>query len=173
MSLIIAAILALATAFYIAYPLLAGTTRWVPRTTPKARRLEELFSQRESTYAAIKELDFEYQIGNLTDQDYRELRERYEQKAISLLRNIDEAQQKDDLDERIERQVQALRKHRLREPAPEKGKAAASCPQCGSPLKQGAKFCSECGAALSLFCPSCGAPREVGDRFCSVCGVKL
>src|SRR5438270_906980 len=37
----------------------------------------------------------------------------------------------------------------------------------------GAKFCMECGAALSTSCPDCGHLTVPGQNFCSDCGAAL
>ena len=49
------------------------------------------------------------------------------------------------------------------------------CPECGSPVAPGAKFCSNCGAkqAGSAVCPGCGQPTAPGMKFCANCGQKL
>ena len=47
------------------------------------------------------------------------------------------------------------------------------CASCGSENKPGAKFCSACGAALTLRCQGCGAAVEPGARFCSECGLAV
>ncbi len=46
------------------------------------------------------------------------------------------------------------------------------CSGCGATPAPGAKFCAECGVALTAACPGCGAPRS-GGRFCSECGAGL
>jgi predicted ATPase/class 3 adenylate cyclase len=48
-----------------------------------------------------------------------------------------------------------------------------ACANCGAKNREGAKFCSECGAALMLSCPACGAPNEAGAKFCNECGTPL
>ena len=76
------------------------------------------------------------------------------------------------------------------------------CPKCGSEMKKGLKFCSECGASLAVqkkkcikcgaeinedmkFCPECGANQAqpvcpkcgykaaAGQKFCPECGTSL
>ncbi|HUW14089.1 MAG TPA: zinc ribbon domain-containing protein [Anaerolineae bacterium] len=50
--------------------------------------------------------------------------------------------------------------------------AAASCADCGHPLREGAKFCDKCGAAVALpaVCAECGAALRSGAKFCANCG---
>jgi predicted nucleic acid-binding Zn ribbon protein len=51
--------------------------------------------------------------------------------------------------------------------------AATACPSCGTALKSGAKFCSQCGAkTATAVCASCGAALKAGAKFCSGCGTK-
>lgn len=47
------------------------------------------------------------------------------------------------------------------------------CPMCNAETKQGARFCTACGAQLPLVCRTCGATNLPGDRFCAGCGVGL
>src|SRR5581483_10696876 len=47
------------------------------------------------------------------------------------------------------------------------------CSSCGHENPSGAKFCAECGSALTLSCPSCGHAYRAGDRFCVECGTAL
>ena len=52
-------------------------------------RLESLLSRRDSAYDAIRDLDFEYRLGNLSEADYLELRERYRERAAGVLRRLE------------------------------------------------------------------------------------
>src|SRR5215831_6963656 len=47
------------------------------------------------------------------------------------------------------------------------------CASCRAELREGSKFCDECGAPVSAQCPSCGAENRPGAKFCSECGTKL
>jgi class 3 adenylate cyclase/tetratricopeptide (TPR) repeat protein len=44
---------------------------------------------------------------------------------------------------------------------------------CGSENRAGRRFCSECGAALSVPCAACGFANEGDDKFCGGCGQSL
>jgi len=65
--------------------------------------------------------------------------------------------------------------------APVKGEI--SCPNCGTGLRLGAKFCGHCGKTIAVqvsiptssptYCPSCGGPLRPGARFCGVCGYNM
>lgn len=50
----------------------------------------------------------------------------------------------------------------------------ATCGACGKLNVAGAKFCSECGSALTdLFCPKCGRKVSSDTNFCPQCGKRL
>ncbi|HEY2773885.1 MAG TPA: adenylate/guanylate cyclase domain-containing protein [Candidatus Binatia bacterium] len=44
------------------------------------------------------------------------------------------------------------------------------CPQCQFDNPEAAKFCQECGTALTLRCASCGTALAAGAKFCVHCG---
>ncbi len=46
------------------------------------------------------------------------------------------------------------------------------CTKCGQPLKDGATFCGQCGAAV-LRCPKCGQLLPDGSMFCGACGAAV
>ena len=48
-----------------------------------------------------------------------------------------------------------------------------TCPNCGKPSGEG-KFCNNCGANLSLNkCPNCGSKVAAGVKFCGECGSRV
>ena len=136
MTLIIALVLAVATFAFIVYPLFK-------RRPPSAdsvedEKLQELHSNRDTTYSMLKELEFDFQAGTLTEEDYRDLEARYKRKAISVLKKIDGLEKGTDIDEEVERQVRELRQSKGR-----------FCPQCGASCQEDDRFCSRCGTSLS------------------------
>ena len=47
------------------------------------------------------------------------------------------------------------------------------CPSCRAEIREGGKFCNQCGAALPPRCFSCGHINAPSSKFCSECGLKL
>ena len=85
----------------------------------------------------LKELEFEFQSGILTEGDYRELEARYKGRAISILKDIDNLGKETEVEEEIEKQVLELRQGKGR-----------FCPQCGVRCRESDRFCSHCGTNL-------------------------
>ena len=51
--------------------------------------------------------------------------------------------------------------------------STVKCPNCGNAVPASAKFCPECGYALSRRCPKCGTVFSGSPKFCPGCGEKL
>jgi cytochrome c-type biogenesis protein CcmF len=117
------------------------------------RALDALHKQRDAAYDAIRDLDFDFQLGKLSQSDYVTLREKYKTRAALALQQIDVAVSDDGaLDAQIEAQVAQLRTHPNRDDAIERevvhSRAALRCVNCGTPYRAGDRFCARCGAKL-------------------------
>ncbi len=138
MSIFVAILLTVAAFGYVAYPLLRGHRRAASAVTAGNERVDGLLTRRDTTYSMLKELEFDYQTGLLTEEDYRDLDNRYRDKAISILKDIDHARDSgDDAGDVIERQVAELRRQKQR-----------FCSQCGVAVRPADSFCANCGASL-------------------------
>lgn len=50
----------------------------------------------------------------------------------------------------------------------------ATCPSCHAAVREGAKFCDECGAKLGpAHCANCNAELRSGAKFCDECGTPV
>lgn len=136
MIVFVALVLAVLTFAFIVYPLLKQKSPSVDSVEDE--KLQELRSNRDTTYSMLKELEFDFQSGILTGEDYRDLEARYKRKAISLLRDISDLEKGSGVEEEIERQVLELRRSKGR-----------FCPQCGAGCQEDDRFCSRCGTSLS------------------------
>lgn len=136
MTAFIGILLTVLTFAFITYPLFKQKSPSVDSV--KDEKLQELLSNRDTTYSMLKELEFDFQSGILTGEDYRDLEARYKRKAISLLRDINDLEKGTEVEEEIERQVLELRQSKGR-----------FCPQCGAKCQEDDRFCSRCGTSLS------------------------
>jgi hypothetical protein len=75
-------------AAFIAFPLLSPSEEPEFPSEPEsqATRWEK---QKTDAYAALKEAEFDLQMGKLTDVDYQSLREKYEARALEALAQLD------------------------------------------------------------------------------------
>lgn len=182
METIAAAVMALAAFALVGYPLLQRRAEPETAQTADNPQREALLSGREATYGAIKELDFEHELGNLSPADYQKLREHYRRRAAGILRELDEAslgptapaadqaRPEGGTEEEIEQAVRLVRQSRAKGT---RRPRAAPCPYCGEEAQPQDRYCVACGSPLQQRCAGCGAPYEKGDRFCRHCGAGL
>lgn len=164
MALVVALALTVAAFIYVVYPLYRGR---IQRAVPESPELKELAARRDAIYASIKELQFDKELGNLSDQDYQELAEKYKHKAASVLKELDATGERAPLEKRLEKEIRAVRQTR------KVAGASFTCRHCGHEERAGARFCSQCGQPLALLCPRCETPYTPEDRFCASCGASL
>ncbi len=120
-------LIALATlyAFLPLWQRLTGET--VERDFASAER-ERRLRQKADAYAAIKEAEFDYESGKLTDTDLEYLRNKFSQQAMEAIAA---------LDDRPKAAVGGTKAGRV-----------AFCPSCGKGVTSKAKFCGVCGKSL-------------------------
>ncbi len=135
MTVFIVVLLTVLTFAFIVYPFFRQKFGAVDSSQDS--KLQELHSRRDTTYSMLKELEFDYQSGILTEEDYQDLQKRYKRKGVSILKNIDHVREGTDLDDEVEKQVMALRRTEGR-----------FCPQCGEKHQADDRFCSSCGTRL-------------------------
>lgn len=66
-----------------------------------------LGEQEQAARSALQEVEFDYQLGNIADPDYRVLRERYMQRAALALK--ERYQREQEIDEEIDARLRALK----------------------------------------------------------------
>lgn len=78
---------------------------WNPALTASPTR--ELSEEESAARAALHEVELEYQLGNLTETDYRSLRERYLRRALLAIKERHTREK--ELDALIEERLRLLR----------------------------------------------------------------
>lgn len=129
-------------------------------------RLDRLVGERDAAYRGIKELEFEYELGNLSESDYRSLRERYRSEAAVTLRELDAATAGGG-------EAAAGPAGSAEPAAADSIEAELSCPSCGREVGAGDRYCWSCGGQLGRQCGSCGGLVQAGHQFCGSCGARL
>ncbi len=105
MPLLIAALLALSAALIVLYPLLGLERNAAPESAPG--QVAAAAERERQARQALREVEFDYTLGNLEGDDYAELRGRYEERALAALKTRYVREQ--ELDAQIERRLDALR----------------------------------------------------------------
>ncbi len=142
----------------IAWPFFGRQLRGDSR--PKAAQpWDSLVSQRDTAYQALKELEFEYNLGNLSDADYSDLRERYRSQAAGILQKLETEMNRPDPGD-LPANISADTPH-------------MACPFCSEDVEAADTYCWRCGKQLGERCPDCGEPLLEDDRFCAGCGRNL
>ncbi len=128
---IIGILLALLTIAFVAYPLLQKSQHKVSFAVNHQN--EDLLARKNEIYAAVRDIDFDYRMGKLSEEDYASLREQYKQEAVKIMHALD-------------------RMAGHTPPEPKRGGAKDGntrfCHSCGAQTQRADEFCSACGAHL-------------------------
>ena len=108
--------------------------------------------------SALRDLDFDFRTGKVSDEDYPALRA---QLVAEAAKYVDREKEQED-------KIESLIRARKAESANEK-----VCSECGETIGSDVHFCPHCGAKTGATCPSCGGTIKAKDVFCTSCGVRL
>lgn len=141
-------VLLVAVALFVVQPLLREPKGNLEAELLAETDLDRLLNRKAVVYTNLKELEFEYKLGRLSDADYRRLEAGYKAEAALVLRQLDALGVEKNLDETIERDV-ASRRAKRGTAARAEARETARCPSCGTPTAPGKRFCADCGHRLS------------------------
>ena len=116
-----------------------------PKQADAPLRLASLETQRDATYAALADLEFDHSAGKVNEEDYRLVHARLMAQAVGVLRQLDAVA---DVETQIEALVRSHRDQRALRVPTRTGLRTAGCPACGSAVAANDRFCGRCGAAL-------------------------
>ena len=141
---------------YLYFPFLRGYGR---RVTHEEHELSALMAEQDRVLSSLQELDFDFKLGKIPEEEYPTQRKNLLEKGAEVMRKIDTLQevyslQRDNgnsakksqktnrlTDEALESMISARR--RLH-----KSSFDGFCPKCGKPVMAGDRFCPSCGKAL-------------------------
>jgi len=103
-SFTVAALLGLAALAFVLYPLYRR-----PAAQPQAPKADApgLSEREQNARQALQEVEFDFQLGNLDEKEYRSLRTRYMNRALVEMKN--RHQREKELDEEIEAELLKLK----------------------------------------------------------------
>jgi hypothetical protein len=101
-----------------------------------------LDERKAAIYENLRDLQFEYRVGKLSDNDYQLTKKDLQKELAVVMAEVD----------RVKLQLQAGRGQALPPPAPKVKAAPArdglTCPHCNARFEQHLKFCGECGKPM-------------------------
>jgi hypothetical protein len=100
--------------------------------------IQYLEDRKQAIYANLRDLQFEYRLGKLSDGDYQQNKRALQRELAGILAEIEQKVQRLGLTPM--RTAKAARK-------PENARTV--CPHCGAKFAQALKFCGECGKAIA------------------------
>ena len=170
LDIVLIAIIVTASVGYIAIPIIKSDDSG---EIPVVLDLESisLEEEKEESYNAIKEAEFDYETGKLSDKDYGLIKEKYSEKAIKAMQKLEEREKQSSKTEEPTVPTVPTVKDKSK-------KTVAACAHCGAALPSDVKFCQSCGQkaktqAQANFCPKCGKKHKKGDKFCQSCGQRI
>lgn len=113
-------------------------------------------TRKQSAMRALKDIEFERSIGNLTEDDYRELEGRYREEAKLAMREVDHERQQ------LRERAEAIAKRAL-------DKAFAEEEETEAAKEEPA----EAPKPTTLVCPKCKTKNDPDAAFCKRCAEKL
>ena len=150
---------------YLYAPFMEGRAR---RVTEEEHELSALMAERDRVINSLQELDFDYKLGKIPEEDYPTQRAGLLQSGAEILKKIDslapQPTSAQDTEARLERAIAARRADAAMarvEIADDELEAMISARRKGRTNKSAG------------FCPRCGKPVMVTDRFCPSCGKSL
>lgn len=111
-----------------------------PEPVSPARHLEE---RKAAIYENLRDLQFEYRVGKLSDEDYQQTKQSLQKELAGVIGEINA----------IVAAAQAPKTKAAAAPkqqaAPKQPEPSTVCPHCGAKFPKPMKFCGECGKAMS------------------------
>ena len=179
MLIVLSILMVLAVLAALAYPVLRQERSESVSATAQAS-LHELLSERDQTLQAIRDLQFDHEVGKITDADLTTYQANLRQSAADALRRLDACEAE------LDREIGPDIASRVVVQRTGLGHRAIVCPTCGRPLSADDRFCTGCGATIlpparsvtlpmppARTCPHCGKTVQAEDLFCPQCGQPL
>ena len=159
MTLVFLAVLGAAVVGFVLYPLFDRDVSYAAALPEKAEELKRLSEEKARVLASIKDLDFEYKAGKLSEADYKRIRTEDLARAAQIITRMETL---------TTGEKKASGKGRETDPG-------ITCPSCQQSNPETAKFCLRCGNRFDtpVKCPKCGTELPGEARFCISCGEAI
>ena len=122
-------------------------TKDVPDPIPVSP-IQHLEDRKQAIYGNLRDLQFEYRLGKLSDEDYQQTKQALQRELAGVLAETEETIQRLGLIPTRVPSRQATSPEPSSRPA-EPRRSGTSCPHCGASFSQPLKYCGECGKAIA------------------------
>lgn len=126
---------------YISFPFFEKRIFSRSKSVFKDDHLGDLYAERDNLLTTIKDLEFDHEMGKMSNQDFAEMSSQYRGLAIDVLKDIDFSERDDGGKQRHENQ---FNERHLQE----KERGMVFCTKCGVGCDIKDHFCSQCGQRL-------------------------
>ena len=135
MTVVVAILLALGALFFTLFV----RAKDVPEPLPVSP-IQHLEDRKQAIYENLRDLQFEYRLGKLSDEDYQQTKQALQKELAMVLAEMETTNKR-----------LGLMPHRVpSKPAPATARTAGTvCPHCGANFAQALKYCGECGRAIA------------------------
>lgn len=110
----------------------------VPEPIPVSP-IQHLEDRKYAIYDNLRDLQFEYRVGKLSDEDYQSTKQALQRELAVVLAETEQT---------VKRLGLATARAQATKPKPQ-AKGAKVCPHCGAKFPTPLKFCGECGKAIA------------------------
>ena len=134
MVIAITSVIAIGVLLYI----LSVRAKDLPEPEPESP-FQHLDERKAAIYENLRDLQFEYRVGKLSDHDYQQTKRDLQTELAGVLADIDKLKQ-------------SLSMNGAAAPPPVQPKAAdpLTCSSCGAKFKESLRFCGECGKPMKV-----------------------
>ena len=111
--------------------------------------IQHLEDRKHAIYDNLRDLQFEYRLGKLSDEDYQQTKQALQKELAGVLAETEEVMTRLGLKTvkpRRDTGKLATAKAPVKAPVQESG---STCPNCGAQFAQALKYCGECGKAMA------------------------
>ncbi len=137
-------VLAIGVAVAAIYYTLFVRDRDIPDPIPVSP-IQHLQDRKQAIYENLRDLQFEYRLGKLSDEDYQQTKLALQRELAIVLAETEETSKRLGLALAAVSTKTTPAKSKLPGPRP----TGTLCPHCGASFPQPLKFCGECGKALA------------------------
>jgi hypothetical protein len=132
--IILSAVLAILVIAFI----LGVRSKDLPEPEPESP-FRHLDDRKAAIYESLRDLQFEYRVGKLSEEDYQTSKRDLQKELATVLADVDKLK------------AQLGVNGAVRPPAPKPLKPAGTvCPSCGAKFERELKFCGECGKPMKV-----------------------